>query len=478
VSDFLSQFEKGATKPSAPVSATPLTLSASSVAAPLHTQDAPSDHAVPSVQAAQTVPLPAVIAPSVASGIEPVEHPVKMDPNYRRKRMLRAAIIVVSALAVVALGFLIWHFSRLVEIPELVGKPLSAAQTFCHDNALELEVIEEYSKDVERGVVLSQDISAGEKAAKGSTLALVVSSGPDPDELLALPDFSTMKRAAAEQWIRDTRADNLRLVQEFSDTVAANDFLRLEFRGEVDAENYRRRDYATLYYSKGAEVFEKNITVPDFTDKMRGEVESWAQTNSLALTIEEADSDTVVAGNVISQSVAAGEKLAKNDELAVTVSLGKPRIVPDFSAYTVQTAPQAAGQIPVIVETSFHAKVAYGRLISQSVPSGTRLAPDDERQITVVYSEGRPFLKDYRGTSEGDLPAAFFNDYSSKGANVTYELRYVDSSEPKGTVVGMSDFSRFIPMSFHVVIEVSRGNLTPPPEPDGGGNGPTAPAGP
>ncbi|MDR0350842.1 MAG: PASTA domain-containing protein [Coriobacteriales bacterium] len=474
MSDFLSQFEKGATKPSTPVSASVPPSSSVLPVAPPVAAPAASTARAQAAQGAQTLPLPAAIVAPAASGIEAVEHPVKTDPHYRRKLLLRAVIIVFSVLALAVLAVLIWHLSRLVEVPDLVGKPLSTAQTFCRDNGLELDATEEYSKEAERGIVLSQDVSAGENTTKGSTLVLVVSGGPDPDELLALPDFSTMKRSAAEQWIRDMRADNLRLVQEFSETVAADGFLRLEFRSnEVNAENYRRRDYATLYYSKGPEVFEKNITVLDFTDKPRGEAESWAQTNGLELTVEEADSDTVAVGNIISQSVAAGEKLAKRDAFSITVSLGKPRIVPDFSAYTMLTAPGAAGQIPVIVETRFHASVAYGRLISQSVSSGTRLAPDDDRQIIVVYSEGRPYLKDYRGSSEGDLPATFFNDYTAKGANVSYELRYVDSSEPKGTVVGMSDFSCFIPMNFHVVVDISLGNLTPPPMPDdsGGGNG-------
>jgi serine/threonine-protein kinase len=392
-----------------------------------------------------------------------------MDPNYRRKKMLRAAIVVLVIIALAALVALIWHFTRLVEVPELVGKPLSVAQTFCRDSELQLEVTEEFSREVEQGIILAQEIPAGENITKGSTFTLTASKGPDPDERLILPDFSVMKRAAAEQWIRDNRADNLRLVQEYSDSVPANDFLRLEFRGDdVNAENYHRRDYATLYYSKGAEVFEKNITVPDFAGKMRGEVETWAQANSLELTVEEVDSDTVEVGGVISQSVTAGEKVAKHDAFAITVSLGKATVVPNFANYTAATAAGAAEQIIVIVQTRFDSSVAYGQFISQSLPSGTRLLPDDDHQITVVYSEGRPYLKDYRGMSEGDLPAAFFNDYAVKGANVTYELRYVDSFESKGSVVGMSDYSRFIPMSFHVVIDISRGNLTPPPTPETG----------
>jgi serine/threonine-protein kinase len=464
MSDFLSQFQSSAAQPigapSAPVGSPGAKATARSNAAP----SSSAASAEGAVLASHTTSTALSLPEALATGIRPVEHEVEIDGSYRRKKLLRWAIIVAAALILIIAGLLIWHFSRLVEVPELVGKPLATAQSFSRDNGVELELNEVYSLEAERGIILAQDVAAGKTVTKGSVLALTASKGADPDERLALPDFSTLKRPAAEEWIAEVRADNLRLVQEYSDSVPAGDFLRIEFRGDaVNAENYRRRDYATLYYSKGAEVFEKNIVVPDFKDKAQSEVENWADTNSIELAVAEADSDTVAAGSVISQSVAAGEKLAKHDAFAITVSLGKASVVPNFANYTADTAAEAAGGVPIVVKTRYDGSVAYGHLISQSLPSGTRLLAGDERTVTVVYSEGQPYLKDYTGTSEGELPAAFFNDYTTKGANVSYELRYVDSSKPKGSVVGMSDYSCFIPMNFHVVIDISRGNLTPPP---------------
>ncbi|MDR1014263.1 MAG: PASTA domain-containing protein [Coriobacteriales bacterium] len=465
--DFLSQFEGDGVKPvvaqrAAPgsdVGAAPDGAAPAGGAAPA---SAPTGTVEPGHDGL-FVPVTPVAPASSAYGIRSLDHRVEVDKGYRRKRLVRAVVVMGAVVVFAALAFLAWYLMRLVEVPELVGKQVAEAQSFSNDSGIGLDLAEEYRLAEEEGTVLSQSVPAGEKLSKGSVLALAVSKGPDPDEALALPDFATLKRAAAEAWIQDMRADNLRLVQEYSDTVADGDFLRIEFRGnDVDAARYRRRDYATLYYSQGAEVFEKNITVPDFAGKMRSEVETWAQTNSLVLTVEEADSDTVEEGGVVSQSVAAGEKLAKKDAFSVTVSLGKAIIVPDFSAYTAETASAAAEGLPLVIETRFHPSVAYGRFVSQSLAAGTRLLPGDEATLTVTYSEGLPYLRDYRGTSEGDLPAAFFNDFATKGANVTYELRYVDSSESKGTVVAMDDHSRFIPLEFHVVIDVSKGNLKPP----------------
>jgi serine/threonine-protein kinase len=445
MSDFLSQFENRVEQPSvnppASNAASPVTLSTDQFAS-LSNTDTPE------------------------RGIRAVEHRVEVDPSYRRSKIRRRILIAGIALAVALIATSFWYFSRLVEVPNLVGKQLSEAQVFSRNEEVDLEITEESSLDVDSGVVLGQGVEAGKTITKGSTLSLIVSRGPDPNEHLILPDFATMNRLAAEQWIAKIRADNLRVVIEFSDTVAKDEFLRIEFRSnDVDADNYRRSDYATLYYSKGAETFEKNITVPNFAKKTRADVESWAATNGIRLTVEEIDSDTIEAGFIISQSVTAGEKLAKNDEFGISVSLGKAIVIPNFANYTVETAAGAAEQVPIVIETRFNPNVPYGQLIRQSIPSGTRLLPGEVKPVTVVYSEGRPYLKDYRGTSEGDLPAAFFRDYTAKGATVTYELRYVDSFEPKGNIVSMSDFSRFIPMEYHVVIDVSKGNLTPPPEP-------------
>ncbi len=399
-------------------------------------------------------------------GIQAVRHDVVVDPNYNRKRALRICIILVVIIMLAVIGFAVWHFSRLVEMPDLVGKTVANAQEFSRQHNITLDVSEEFSLESD-GNILSQDVVAGTNIYKDSRLGLTVSKGADPDEQITLPDFSTLDRLGAQEWITKNQADGLSVTQEFSDTVENGKFIRIEFRSsDVSADNYRRREYATVFYSKGAQVFEKNIKMPDLSGQPLADVEAWAVKNELVLTTTEADSDTVEAGSIISQSVAVGEMLAKKDSIAVVVSLGKASVVPNFANFTADNAASADEQIQVEVETRFHGKVAYGKLISQSVAAGTRLKPGETTTVKLVYSLGKPYLKDYRGVTEGELPALFFEDYTSKGANITYKIKRVNSSEAKGTVVAMSTYSKFVSMNFEVTIEISKGNLKPAPEED------------
>lgn len=199
-------------------------------------------------------------------------------------------------------------------------------------------------------------------------------------------------------------------------------------------------------------------------------MEKWAETNEIEMSYEESDSDSVEEGTIISQSEPADEKIAKRDEMEVVVSAGKAVVVPNFGGVTAEEAAMNYPDLNVTVKHAFHADVAYGTLISQSVEADTKLTNKDDKDVTVTYSQGRPYLHDFRGQTEGDLPRLFYEEYQSKGADINYIVKYVDSSEVKGTVVDMGVFNEFVPMTYTVEVRISNNDSAPPNPPafDGG----------
>lgn len=271
-----------------------------------------------------------------------------------------------------------------------------------------------------------------------------------------------MKLAEAKQWIAEQKAENIAVIEEYSDSVAKGDYIKFVISNkDVAAESYKRKDKAKVYYSKGKEVFEKNITVPDFSGKTKDEVTEWAKKNELHLTTQEATSDTLESGKVISQSPAKETKIAKKEAFSIVVSTGKALVVPDFSQYTIDNAETKSSGLQIQVKQVFNETIPYGGFISQSIDSGTTYKESDEKpEIQVTYSAGKPYLKDLRdSTLEGDLQKIFYEEYQAKGASITYQVNYVDSSVTKGTVVGMSKYNEFVPINYVVQISISKGNL-------------------
>ena len=391
------------------------------------------------------------------------EEVIETDPTYKKKKIRKYTLIALISILSVSLLYFGYYQLTHVEVPNFEGKELAEVREWTSENGVKLQVEQKYDFDKAANAVIHQNVK-NKKIKKGKELVVDASLGPDPDEGIALADFKSMKIKDAKSWISEKKAENLAIIEEYSDKVPAGDYIKFEITNkDVKAENYKRKDKAKVYFSKGKEVFEKDISVPDFTGKAKDEVTEWAKKNDITLKVDEADSDKIENGKVISQNIGKDTKVAKKDSMAITVSTGKAMIVPDFSQFTSEEADAKANGLQVQVKQVFSDDVPYGRFISQSVEIGKKYTEKDEKPvIQVVYSFGKPYMKDLRdNTLEGDLQKIFYDEYQSKGANITYQVYYVDSTVTKGTVVNMSQYNEFLPTNSVVQIGISKGNLKP-----------------
>lgn len=389
----------------------------------------------------------------------------EVDPDYQKKKRRKFILIGSSAIAVLALSFFLFYQFTHVAVPNFVGKTVTEAREWGNDKGVEIVLTQEHSTKYDENIILSQEIKEGKKISKGGKLAVVSSLGADPEEVLNLPDFAQLTYADAQKWIEENKAENLNLTQVYSDTTAKGKFIKLEIANSIPASDYTRGDKATLTYSRGKEVLEANIEVPDFSGKAKTEVESWAKTNSIEVTYEEKASASIAAGTIMGQSVAANEKVAKKSKMTVQVSAGKGITVPDFSTLTMTQAASVTG-LTVIVR-QIYGDSPYGSLISQSQKAGTELTEKDDKNVEVVYSAGSPYIRDLSGKNEGDLQQYFYDEFRSKGAEIYFTSYYVNSDQPKGTVVAQSAKETWLPLAYTVEVGISNGayftgTVTPP----------------
>lgn len=388
----------------------------------------------------------------------------EFDPTYQKRQRKKYLFIgLATVLAAIALFFTYYQLTH-VKVPDFVKKEISEVRTWGTENGVVIKVDQEYDFDTEVNNVISQAVAPDKKIKKGKTLTIKGSLGADPEEKIALPDFKSMDKTSASDWIAEHKAENITLLESFDDKVAKDEFIKQEAANkELKLEDYKRKDRLTIYYSKGKEVFEKNIEVPDFKGKALSEVTDWTKKNEVKLKTIKDFSNDVAVDTVISQETGKGTKIAKHEEIVVHISKGKAIVVPDYATYTMEEASSIESKVPVMIKNLFSSDVPYGQFISQSVEPGKEYTEGDTiPPVEVVYSQGRPYMKDLRGnTNEGDLPKLFFDEYQSKGAYIYYTVYYVDSSEPKGTVVEMSQYGQFLPIEATISIGISLGNLKP-----------------
>ncbi|MBL1228519.1 PASTA domain-containing protein [Enterococcus sp. BWB1-3] len=387
----------------------------------------------------------------------PGEELTETDPGYRRKKIIKYIVLAIGTAAAIGIGIFAYYQYTHVTVPDFVGKELSEARAWTTENGVTLKIEQIYDFDKPTNQIISQNVQ-NKKIKKGSELLIDASLGPDPEEVIALPEFKDMSKEAANEWIAANKADSLSLIEEYNETKPAGEFIKLEIGAkDITVETYRRKDKANIYFSKGAEPLEKTIEVTDFVGKTKEEAEEWSKKNELAIEISESDSDTVETGKVISQEAAKGTKLAKKDKFPVVISTGKAYVVPDFSQMSMT---DAESNESVSVRQIYHDTVPYGGFVSQSVEAGQTFKEAEKPGIELVYSIGKPFIRDLKdSTLEGDLQKIFYEEYQSKGANVTFQVYYVDSEVTKGTVVQMSQYNEFVSTNAVIRISISRGNI-------------------
>jgi len=407
-----------------------------------------------------TAPVP-IVAPR--QKIASAAHEVKADDKHHKRKLVRYAVIAASILALCVAGVGIFFLANRVVVRDFVGTSVAEARTWGLSNRITIEASEEFNIEYDAGIVMSQDRAEGSAMQRGSILRLTVSKGPDPDERIELPDFSAMTTIEVREWRQEVRALNANINEEYSDEVDQGHFIRLEFTDSaVTEETYTRADGLLIYMSRGAEVFEANILVPDFSEQSKSDVETWAREHGVEPTFREQPSDTVDAGHVVAQSVEAGKRIAKDSDLIITLSAGHFVIVPNFNNLSMEDASAVPG-LEVHIRQRYSTSVAFGRVISQSESVGTEVRADSV-VVEVTYSLGRPYIDDLRGDSEKVL-AEYFHNFSVHGANITYQIVYIDSYEPRGSIVRMSRYAQFLGLNEHITVHVSRGNLVPPEPP-------------
>lgn len=386
------------------------------------------------------------------------DHEVVVDNSYKDKKKKQKIYMIIGGVSVVILSILGYLWLGFVSLPEFTNKPMAEANIWAKDNGVTIKYEEEYSLDIDNGIILAQEPEAGTRVKKGNTITLKVSAGADPDQQVAIPELKDMDKASIQEWINSNKMNGVSIVEEYSTTVKVGSFIKLDIKNkDVTAETFKRKDKAIIYVSKGEETFEKDIEVPNFVNKTQAEVDTWITEKKFTneFVFEEGYSDTVGVGQIISQSISPGTMISKTETITFVVSQGKAIYVADYSNTNLNTFETVGGNAQQL--TWYSSWAPYGTFLEQSVAPGTNLSEEPETIVKVYYSAGRPYIDNIIGKSEGELQEYFFG-FTSKGADISYSVSYEKSCEPKGTVIRSNKYSQYVSMEDHVNLVVSSGN--------------------
>ena len=130
------------------------------------------------------------LAPREFSRTVPVDRVIEQNPGPSKVADAKRGTIVTI---VVSKG------PEPVRVPSVEGRTRAEAEEALSSAGLLVKVREAFHDEVPRGVVIRQDVAAGSTAARGDTVTLTVSKGP---ELIEVPNVEGLRRDEAERRLK------------------------------------------------------------------------------------------------------------------------------------------------------------------------------------------------------------------------------------------------------------------------------------
>ncbi|MGK8501086.1 PASTA domain-containing protein [Nocardia asiatica] len=236
----------------------------------------------------------------------------------------------------------------LIEVPNVLGLPLVDAQKALEGAEFDVRHFEQQSPEIAKGTVIASTPAAGEQKARGSEVALAVSSGPAPASTAAGPTSSA---------------------------------------GTGDKAGTGKEGTGQEGSGEGKE----QVPVPDVAGLPEAQAVAKIQANGLTATVVGKPDDVVAKGIVLATEPAAKTMVAKGSAVTVTVSSGpKPVVVPGLAG---SPKAQAISKLEALgLKTKIGGKasttVPPGTVLSTVPAAGAQVRPGTE--VTVVVSQGPP----------------------------------------------------------------------------------------
>ncbi len=315
---------------------------------------------------------------------------LKIGGVMKLKKEDKNAIIAaaITALLIIVVGFFIGqgffkgYFGKTNEfkVPDLVGQDYQAVSLEINekDKINIVKTGEEYNEEYDKGIIISQHPTAGEKINFPGNIEVIVSSG---EKKSVVPDVRNKDYRLAGIDI-DNAGFKYEIENEYNERVPEGFVISQSPQANSEI---RDGETITLFVSKGPEI--KVIKVPD----LNGMNEDEAKNTILRLGLVQGDvtrqKDSKVKGTVIGQSLSAESEVEEKTKIDLIVSSGNTPTNISTQTITIQLPQDKEKvEVKVIANSSGSNKVVYQKTHGKSeTPLDVKLSGSGIVNIQVFF---------------------------------------------------------------------------------------------
>ena len=290
--------------------------------------------AMPAPAVTTATALPAATAVTTVHTSTSTETPSAGElPAKMSTRAILLAVIAFLLIVAASFGGSWWWTEygpgSYLTMPTTTGRDLTDVQADLGAIGLASSVEEEFSDDVQSGIVTHSDPDGGSSVHKSTNVQLYVSKGIDMKDV---PNVVGKGQDEASRTLTDAGLALGAVTDAYSEDVPPGQVISQSVAAGTSLAHDSTVD---VVLSKGREP----RTVPTLTGKGASAAKSLIEALGLVASPTEAYSDTVPEGQVISQQTREGSTVYRGDSVSYTVSKGPEMVtVPDVVGLQRQEA--------------------------------------------------------------------------------------------------------------------------------------------
>ena len=290
--------------------------------------------AMPAPAVTTATALPAATAVTTVHTSTSTETPSAGElPAKMSTRAILLAVIAFLLIVAASFGGSWWWTEygpgSYLTMPTTTGRDLTDVQADLGAIGLASSVEEEFSDDVQSGIVTHSDPDGGSSVHKSTNVQLYVSKGIDMKDV---PNVVGKGQDEASRTLTDAGLALGAVTDAYSEEVPPGQVISQSVAAGTSLAHDSTVD---VVLSKGREP----RTVPTLTGKGASAAKSSIEALGLVASPTEAYSDTVPEGQVISQQTREGSTVYRGDSVSYTVSKGPEMVtVPDVVGLQRQEA--------------------------------------------------------------------------------------------------------------------------------------------
>ena len=302
-------------------------------------------------------------------------------------------------------------------VPNFTNKSVTEVMKWASKNSITINQEYEYSDMIPEYRVISQDVKSGTSLGNINEITVSISEGANPSKEIIVPSMIGWDTERVLKFIKNNFLSNVNV--EFVQSDMAKDTVI----NQSTSGNLKRDDEINLTFSYGEELDTSEVSLIDFTDKSKFEVEFYMKQHQLKYKFEEEFSNKIKRGYAVKQSITAGEKVLVNDtEIVVIISKGPKIKVPDLKKMDMTSITEWAinNKVKLNFSDSYDDTIKKNGIISTSVNEGDII--EQGTVIKVVLSRGNLKMPSFESIED-------FYEWANK-----YNVKYEEQHEFSDTV--------------------------------------------